>query len=1728
MTRDEKIQQFRAERQYQSGIAPRIARLGVEPYNYWNEAMHGVAHAGRTTGANITTFNMGGWATEFPSPIAMAASWDRDLIEAAGDIVSTEGRIMSNYNNTNSEGYAPHKGLTYWTPTINMARDPRWGRTEETWGEDPYLTGNMAGAYADGLQGHDATYLKVAATPKHYFANNSENDRRWASEEVSEREIREYYTWAFADLAANHQTRSLMTAYNAVNGVPMSASEYSLETLARRTWGFTGTVVSDCGAVGDVYASNKHAFAPAELGHAASNAEAVAYTLKAGTDLACSGGEYALSAGFPTSISNGYITDEDMDVALTRAFTLRMETGEFDPIETVPYRSAAEYNTATNETEWKSYLETHKDEAENVSDQSVVLLKNDTRQGSTNKMLPIKAANSSKIVILGPQAQISVHGNYSPTRRIFETPPVTAITNAAKAINPAADVKFYPGISGDPKIGSSTRGDWARTKPAIGGTVGGSSTAIRFLDASDTELGRVTVPEIVQQRDFIGWTAGTNNPTTITSNNSWEGWLGFTKEIPVGTTQIELRMTGAAGTNYLTDGYFDLRVDSPTGGIMSTIPGIGISSSNAYQRAAYNGPTGVEQHLYFVYRSEFYHTTLNEDIDSDNPGNTWANEVASADAVIVYVGTLCSNNQTQPVLANNPADGREDEDRASYELARAQGELAAEAAALNPNTVVYMATTNAVDVTSFVDQAKALVWTAYNGQSQSEVAGRILFGQANPTGKLPVTWYKNLDGYQNIFDYSLAPVDGKLGRTYQYYTGDVTFPFGYGLSYSTYQYSNLQLDTSSLNVNGTLTASVDVKNTSTVDGKETVELYVSSPLAADPMYPDIQLKGFEKVPIAAGQTVNVAIELKGEDLWFWDDVAMKEYYPLGTWNILVGPSSDAAAGLTSTFQLHGTLTPRVETVATVPDGVLLNLQTPGNAIHANLSATRNDQSFYDLDEVQVSYTSSNPAVAAVSGSGAVTPVGVGTAEITATVTADGTSGSSSFPVIVRNGPLVTEYNSATTTIDGIDVNFPDQWADSALALGAPAGSGAGVALQAEVVPADPSATYVYSIAMAEENSAGASIDGAGKLHATGEGIVRVTVVATSGSTKVSHTATVRVGDAPIDTAALAKRIDNIENAIDSDLLVEENYTADSWEDLQDALAAGEAALSATDQAVVDQALADINAAYANLVPRGDTAPLAALVDAVDGLADAAATYTPASWADLEDAIDDAKALIAHPENVTQPVVDAALDAITDALAALEIAVVKASLISLIDSVDAQIAGNSLVPGNYTSSSWSALTSALTAAKAARDSATATQADVDTAQGNLQTAVAGLTTLTATDQLASLVDTITAMGMAETDYTAASWNNYQAALAAAQALIATPTSQTAIDAARDQLAQAIAALVLDPNRNAPAELAAMVNAVDKLKATQATYTAASWAALETALAQARSAVSTGTNADAAQALTRLENAVAGLQARASTQGLLSTIGSAEGIDTSIYSPESVAALASALTVARALLDVNPDSLTATQINNAIQTVNQAVAGLTPKEAAPVEPDKTALAGSLSTLIKNTEAITPSKYTELSYAKVAAELATAKTVLANPSATPAQYQAAITAVANAILALQAAEVVTPTPTPTDDSDTKTAPVTVTTKSVTVTGKAFKKKTKPKVTVTITLSSGTAVGKVTLYVAGKKVKSFNAIKAKTTVTLPKKYAKAIKVKAKYTPKSAAYGKAKTSATKTIKVKK
>lgn len=1116
MTLAEKVDQMRAQREIQE-YAPPIPRLGVRGYPYWGEALHGIARANLTPSddhyaRNVYTDTLGnrlqpisevgtdGLATDFPNGLGLASTWDRDLVHSATTAISDEARAYLNIRD---------KGLTYWSPTVNLDRDPRWGRADETYGEDPYLTAEIGGAFVTGLQGDDPAYLKAVATPKHFFANNSEINRHVGSSNVSERDLREYYTAQFGPLVGTYGARSLMASYNAVNDVPSPANTFALDTLARRTFGFTGFVTSDCSAIQDVNWGHDYTADPQHE---------VAASLKAGTDIDCTSSlpntrptPTSATADYPTYLSSqgtdarlkgvgsgaleeGLISEADLDIALVRIFTQRFATGEFDSPDKDPW-PAQQYGAG------QLASADHLAVARQASQDAVVLLKNSEQRGKPT--LPLDVKPGGNVVVLGYMANDPYSGaKYSPFK-------VTGVKSARKAIEdkvaevaPGATVTYINGIENrawnfgdlaDPATHVVSR-NGSRVflvKPNLG--VDG--TAATFENRSGATLATVATNDIT---DYLGWPGRAPYNTREASLTGVASWLGhFTIDaiVPAGTTTVRLFQGGTRQTSTTAydgtsivdpGGYFVVhRGDADGPVIAGHLPATGQTVTFGY-----NGPAGAQK-LYFEYRNDGFQVENLARGRTAEPASakTDAELIRDADAVIVYTGT-------------REGEGREEEDRANVDLPRYQDRLIRQVAELNSRTVAFVQSLEQVDVSQFRDQAGAILWANYDGQFQGDAAADVLFGTTNPSGHLPFTWYKDVDQLAPIQDYTLAPVDGGKGRTYQYFTGGVAYPFGYGLSYADFRFSNLRLDRTKVDVDGTLTATVEVRNASKVAGKQVVQLYVASPRARAATRPDAQLKAFDKVFLAPGEKKTVTLRVKASDLWFWDDGAQRRTYDQGTWQLWVGASSDPSDGLRRSFKLSGKLSPGVGTVAALPDGVVLNTATPDDVIHARLSASRTDDSFYDLSDgaVSVTYTSSDPAVARVDGDGTVHAVGTGTARITASVRADGTTGSTSFPVVVQDG--------AVTGGDGVTlhptlVSLPGRTVTLHEAR-------SGVRLTAAVVPASQGAAYAFSTAYAEENTAGASVTRAGVLTADRPGTVRVTVVATVGDLRVSQTATVTV------------------------------------------------------------------------------------------------------------------------------------------------------------------------------------------------------------------------------------------------------------------------------------------------------------------------------------------------------------------------------------------------------------------------------------------------------------------------------------------------------------------------------------------------------------------------------------------------------------------------------------------
>ena len=909
------------EKQSQLGnTMPPIPRLGVNHYDVWGEALHGIM--GRNNNSGMT-------ATSFPNSVAVGSTWDPELIKRETKVVSDEARGFN---------HDLIFTLTYWSPVIEPARDPRWGRTAETFGEDPFLVAEIGKGFIQGLMGDDPTYLKTVPCGKHYFANNTEFNRHSGSSDMDDRDMREFYLLPYRTLIRDYNLPSIMTAYGAVNGVPMSASKYLVDTVARKTYGMDGYVTGDCGAIDDIVRG--HHFTE-------SYEEAAALGLKAGVDTDCGGvyQDHALSA-----LEKGMMTQADIDKALINIFTTRMRLGEFDPAEIVPY--AGIKPEIVNDP-------SHNDLAIEIATKTPVLLKNEVTVQPAEKALPLNTKHIKKIAVLGPQADKVELGDYSgPIEPHLSISPLLGIQNYIKEHK--LDIEVVSASTGNTDRNTDFL-TMNRFSTVRNGEVVAEFDATKF-DAS--------APGLIVAARF--------GRTSIRGVKDGD-WTAYDN---VDITDVDsIRFNVAASGN---GGLLEVRVSSATGNILATQKIEAVQQSGGFpgfarpQNVAVKintlGITGA-QTLVLVYR------------EAESPATDAATleMAATADVVLVFVGT----DQTT---------GREESDRFAITLPGNQNQLIEAVAAENPNTIVVMQTMGMVEVEPIKNNPNipGIIWTGYNGQAQGTAMARILFGDVNPGGKLNVTWHKSLNDLPGFNDYTLRG-NGSNGRTYMYFDKPVSYEFGYGLSYTTFAYSNFAISKNKITPHDNVTVSVDVKNTGAVDGDEVVQVYVKTPDSpAEQERPRKRLKGFKRITIPAGQTKRVSIDIDCDDLWFWDANAGKITFDQGRYIFEIGASSeDIKTELEA--NMSGEYKPVLTTVVAESDKVILR---PGNTAQTSVTAAMSDDSFYDISKAEIEYKSNNPAVVSVDETGKVTATGVGVASVFAYVTVDGVTESSSFPVKV--------------------------------------------------------------------------------------------------------------------------------------------------------------------------------------------------------------------------------------------------------------------------------------------------------------------------------------------------------------------------------------------------------------------------------------------------------------------------------------------------------------------------------------------------------------------------------------------------------------------------------------------------------------------------------------------------------------------------------------------------------
>ena len=902
-----------------------VPRLGIKQYNVWSEALHGVL-----SGANASVGLQG--PTSFPGSVALGSTWDPELLELEASVIADEARAIFQTGT---------KGLTFWSPVVEPIRDPRWGRTGESYGEDPFLAAVMSSGFVRGMMGSDPNYIKAVPCAKHYFANNSEFDRHVGSSNMDSRDMREFYLYPYKELIEKDNLPSIMSSYNAVNHVPTSASVLYLDSIARRTYGMKGYVTGDCAAIEDIYTGHYYV-ETAE--------EATAAGLKAGVDSDCGSvyQRYALSA-----LEKGLITEADMDRALVNMFTVRMRTGEFDPLMKVPYTNFPP-STVNSERSQAIALE--------VATRTPVLLKNDKVVGTEAKALPIRLDGIKSIALIGPQADRVELGPYSGRpEQSSRTTPYAGISKYIADKGLDIDVTLASGGSTKSKS-NLLYVAWFELEKSDGATSRHDATQYSSSSQGITVGSGMGTEEQVRSIDDGSWTAYEN----------------------IDLINVEKITIGA---NIPTEGgIIEVHVGSPEGNLISTIEATRASGKRVggvygastpmeakVNKLGYNGP----QTLYLVYKAPE---------DDEIPEDVLA-AARKSDVAIVFVGTD-ENTAT------------EEADRLTLNLPGNQVKLIQAVAKENKNTVVVMQTLGCVEVEDFknLENIPGILWTGYNGQAQGAAIPMVLFGDVTPGGKLNATWYKSVKDLPPITDYTLRAGNGKPGRTLWYFTKPVSYEFGYGLSYTTFEYSDFTISKSSITPNDKITISVNVKNTGDFDGDEVVQIYMTTPDSpASLQRPIKRLKGFKRVTIPRGQTRRVEIEIDCADLWFWDLQNDRITYDSGRYVFEIGSSSQDIRGRV-TANMNGRFTPQLKTV--VADCRVSVLEI-GQTAQTVTTACLTDDSFIGLDKATVKYVSSNTAVATVDASGKLTAVGPGIASVTVNVTYNGKTVSDTYSIKVN-------------------------------------------------------------------------------------------------------------------------------------------------------------------------------------------------------------------------------------------------------------------------------------------------------------------------------------------------------------------------------------------------------------------------------------------------------------------------------------------------------------------------------------------------------------------------------------------------------------------------------------------------------------------------------------------------------------------------------------------------------
>jgi beta-glucosidase len=827
MTVDEKVSQLMNQ-------AAAIPRLGVPEYEWWNECLHGVARAGV--------------ATVFPQAIGLAATFDAPLVHEMAGVIADEARAK-HHQFLRQGQRGRYQGLTFWSPNINIFRDPRWGRGQETYGEDPFLTGRIGVAFVKGLQGDDPRYYEVVATAKHYAVHSGpEPERHRFDARPTERDLWETYLPAFRELVRVGGAASVMSAYNRVDGEPATASRRLLTGILREQWGFGGYVVSDCGAVDDIFMRH-------ELVATAEEASALALTR--GCDLECGSTFRTLGK----ALERGLVKEEDLDVALRRLFAARMRLGMFDPPERVAY---ARIPYSVNDSPEHDRL------ARRVAQESIVLLKNDG-------ILPLRK-DVGTIAVVGPTADdlVSLLGNYNGT----PSHPVTILAGVRAAVSPKTRVLYARGcdlVEGrqDPRAAEAIGAAFLR--PAPGSPEHGlEGEYFRGRDLQGEPVLTRVDPVVAFRWDRGSPTdelvaRGELPPDRALAGDGFSvRWTGVL--VPPASGEYELTVTGNDGVRLFVDGRKVLEDWTETSVARAVSARVALAGGREHELKLeyFEGARDAEVRLGW------------KPPGSGSPFED-AVEAARESDVVFFVGGLTAEVEGEEMRVSYP--GFAGGDRTDIELPAVQERMLEALHATGQPVVLVLTSGSALAVRWAQQNLPAIVLAWYPGQRGGDAVADVLFGDANPAGRLPVTFYRSAAQLPAFADYAME------GRTYRYFRGEPLYPFGHGLSYTRFDYSGLQLSRPRLGARDTLTASLDVANVGARDGDEVVQLYVRE-VEATPASANRELRGFERVGVRAGGRAQVRFTLVPErDFAHYDEAKKALAVRPGEYEIEVGASS---------------------------------------------------------------------------------------------------------------------------------------------------------------------------------------------------------------------------------------------------------------------------------------------------------------------------------------------------------------------------------------------------------------------------------------------------------------------------------------------------------------------------------------------------------------------------------------------------------------------------------------------------------------------------------------------------------------------------------------------------------------------------------------------------------------------------------------------------------------------